>query len=122
MAAFASREEDEHDAHWQRILADDTVVVRTILLAEEVAGNVVSWVHEEKRAVGYWISRRFWGRGVASKALALFVDEIPERPLYAYVAEHNAGSIRVLEKCGFKVTGSRRKPGDVEERVYVLKA
>ena len=26
-----------------------------------------------------------------------------ERPLHAHVAKHNAGSIRVLEKCGFRL-------------------
>ena len=27
--------------------------------------------------------------------------EVPVRPLFAHVAEHNVGSHRVLEKCGF---------------------
>ena len=27
------------------------------------------------------------------------------RPLYAHVAKHNGASIRVLEKCGFKMAG-----------------
>jgi RimJ/RimL family protein N-acetyltransferase len=30
------------------------------------------------------------------------VDEVSARPLYAHVAAHNVGSIRVLEKCGFR--------------------
>ncbi len=29
------------------------------------------------------------------------------RPLHAHVAKHNAGSIRVLEKCGFRVVGKQ---------------
>ena len=28
-----------------------------------------------------------------------------ERPLYARVAKHNVGSLRVLEKCGFTISG-----------------
>jgi RimJ/RimL family protein N-acetyltransferase len=29
------------------------------------------------------------------------LDEVRERPLHAHVVEHNAASLRVLEKCGF---------------------
>ena len=54
-----------------------------------------------RRLVGYWIGREFWGRGVATAALAAFVAEVKERPLHAFVAEHNVRSIRVLEKCEF---------------------
>jgi RimJ/RimL family protein N-acetyltransferase len=41
------------------------------------------------------------GLGVATAALASFLTLLLERPLCAHVAEHNAGSVRVLEKCGF---------------------
>jgi RimJ/RimL family protein N-acetyltransferase len=122
MAAMPSRSADDHVAHWRRILADDTVIARTVELHGAVAGNVVSWVDGDDRLVGYWIGRRFWGTGVATKALALFVKEIDQRPLRAYVARQNVGSIRVLEKCGFTLARTRHEPGDVEELVYVLDA
>jgi RimJ/RimL family protein N-acetyltransferase len=35
--------------------------------------------------------------------LAAFLHLVAERPLSAHVAKHNVGSIRVLEKCGFRV-------------------
>jgi RimJ/RimL family protein N-acetyltransferase len=66
-----------------------------------VAGNVGSWAQDGKRLVGYWIGREFWGQGLATRALAELLTELPQRPLHAYVATTNAGSIRVLEKCGF---------------------
>jgi RimJ/RimL family protein N-acetyltransferase len=83
------------------ILQDPSVHVRTVELEGAVAGNVVSWVHDEERDVGYWIGREHWGKGVASAALASFLVLLDERPLFAHVAEYNARSIRVLEKCGF---------------------
>ena len=47
-----------------------------------------------------------WGRGVATRALAAFLGEAETtRPLFAGVVAHNAGSMRVLEKCGFSRTG-----------------
>jgi RimJ/RimL family protein N-acetyltransferase len=33
---------------------------------------------------------------------------VPDRPLYARAAADNAGSVRVLEKCGFVLTGHER--------------
>lgn len=101
MAAFASREEEAHVEHWRKILADDTGFTRTIEADGEVAGNCVSWLQDGHREVGYWIGKEFWGRGIATQALSLFVEEIAERPLHAWVARHNGGSIRVLEKVGF---------------------
>lgn len=42
---------------------------------------------------------------VTAGALRLLLTEVHERPLYAHVAKHNVGSLRVLEKCDFKVCG-----------------
>ena len=54
--------------------------------------------------VGYWIGKAYWGRGIASAALRLFLDDVERhRPLLATVVEHNAGSRRVLEKAGFQL-------------------
>jgi RimJ/RimL family protein N-acetyltransferase len=102
MAAFPARAYDAHMAHWaSNILADESAIARTIVVDGQVAGNVVSWRADDKRLVGYWIGREFWGRGIATRALAAFVAQLTERPLHALVALHNVGSIRVLEKCGF---------------------
>jgi RimJ/RimL family protein N-acetyltransferase len=105
MAAFTARDKEAFYSHWTRILADESVVTRTILLDGEVAGNVVSFEAAGRREVGYWIGREYWGRGIATKALSLFLGDETTRPLFACVAKHNAGSIRVLEKCGFKISG-----------------
>jgi RimJ/RimL family protein N-acetyltransferase len=100
MANFPARERAAFMAHWAKIL-EGSGTERTIEVDGEVAGNLVSWVHDGERDVGYWIGREHWGRGVATAALASFLTLLEERPLSAHVAEHNIGSIRVLEKCGF---------------------
>jgi RimJ/RimL family protein N-acetyltransferase len=121
MAAFPAREREAFDAHWARILADETVVTRTIVVDGEVAGNLVSFLTADRRLVGYWIGREHWGKGVASRALAEFVRELPTRPLYAHVATSNRGSIRVLERNGFERAGEARLTEDgVEELVFEL--
>jgi RimJ/RimL family protein N-acetyltransferase len=101
LANVPSRKRDDFMAHWRKIRADPTNVVRTVELDGAVAGNVVSWRSAEGRLVGYWIGREYWGRGIATAALGALLEVIPERPLHALVAAGNAGSIRVLEKCGF---------------------
>jgi len=101
MAAFPSRDRDAFMAYWAKVLANDALVTRTIVSDGEVAGNIGCWPDGEQRLLGYWIGRKFWGRGLATRALAELAATIDTRPLRAYVAKHNVASIRVLEKCGF---------------------
>ncbi|MCX4848747.1 GNAT family N-acetyltransferase [Streptomyces sp. NBC_00893] len=110
-AAFTSEDpSDRHafDAHWRRILADGSVVMRTVLAAGVVAGSAGVYGPPGDRQVTYWIDRAQWGRGLATAALSALLDAVPERPLHARAAADNTGSRRVLEKCGFTVTGKDR--------------
>jgi ribosomal-protein-alanine N-acetyltransferase len=54
---------------------------------------------------GYWLGRRFWGRGYATDATRLLVRYAfgtrEVRRLEGYVFAANPTSGRVLEKCGF---------------------
>jgi RimJ/RimL family protein N-acetyltransferase len=106
-------------AHWARIRLDETVILRSVLCDREVVGNVVSWENGGERYVGYWIGKEHWGQGIASAALAAFLDEVTTRPLRARAAKHNVASIRVLEKCGFAIS-AERTDGDVDEFLLVL--
>jgi RimJ/RimL family protein N-acetyltransferase len=56
---------------------------------------------------GYWLGRRFWGRGLATEAARAAAAEA--RALGALTASHfldNPASGRVLEKAGFSYTGA----------------
>ncbi len=103
LAGFPSRDWESFSAHWARILADDSLIQRAILVGGQVAGNIGRFPQDGEQLVGYWLGREYWGRGIATAALAAFLGELPERPLTAYVARHNAASRRVLEKCGFRL-------------------
>jgi len=127
MAAFPARDKERFVAHWAKVRADDTLVVRTIVADGLVAGNIGSWHDNGQQLLGYWIGREWWCRGVATQALTLLTVEVPIRPLYAHVAVHNVGSIRVLEKCGFRrdrvQEAKAPAPGsDTEELIFVLTA
>lgn len=124
MAAFPAREREAFMAHWARIMADDSVMLKTILFEGQVAGNILSFVQSGEREVGYWIGKEYWSKGIATRALAAFLDHVQTRPLYAHVAKHNIGSRRVLEKCGFIIVGEDKgfpdaRGEEVEE--FILK-
>ena len=107
MAAFTHEDPSDRAAflaHWARIRANASVVTRTILGEGEVVGNVASWVQGSERHVTYGIAREHWGKGLASSALRQFLTVVQERPLFAAAAADNAGSLRVLARCGFVVT------------------
>lgn len=125
MAAFPSRDRDAFMAHWSQIMADDSVLIKTILFDENIAGNIVCFEQLGEREVGYWLGKEYWGKGIASLALSQFLDLIKTRPLYAHVAKHNIASRRVLEKSGFKIAEedkffSKIFGEDIEEYILIL--
>jgi RimJ/RimL family protein N-acetyltransferase len=107
MAAFTSKNPADRAAfmaHWRRIMGDTAVLIRTIVTDGAVAGYVLSYEEAGRPEVSYWIGRAYWGRGIATRALATFLAEVnTTRPIYARVAQDNRGSLRVLEKAGFEI-------------------
>ena len=123
MAAFPSRDKESFMKHWANILANESVIVKTIEYEGRVAGNIVSWEMEGEWEVGYWLGKEFWGKGIATQALAEYVRLLKTRPLFAHVARHNVGSRLVLEKCGFTVIGedSYINPAGAKVEEFILK-
>lgn len=108
-AAFTDATARDRDAYlrkFRRILADDAIVSRVVEVDGEVVGSVAVFPIEGDTEVTYWIRRDWWGRGVATAALAALLQEVRTRPLQARVAEDNHGSRRVLERNGFVRIGS----------------
>src|SRR6476646_4457201 len=86
MAAFPARDKDQFAVHWAKLRGDHTLLVRTVVADGMVAGNIGSWQDDGQQLLGYWVGREWWGRGVATRALALMMEEVSIRPLYAHVA------------------------------------
>lgn len=109
MAAFTAKNPADRaafDAHWRKILADERIILRTILYGEEVAGHITvhPWFGEPE--ISYWLGKAYWGKGIATAALSTFLGLATMRPLHARVAQDNIASRRVLEKCGFTIIGA----------------
>jgi RimJ/RimL family protein N-acetyltransferase len=119
MAVFPARDRETFYGHWRRLLADDSLIQKTIVHDGRVAGNIGAWPQDGRRHVGYWLGREFWGKGLATQALQELTGEVvTERPLHAWVAATNTGSIRVLEKCGFVRVATHTT--DIEEHLFEL--
>ncbi|MFI5675862.1 GNAT family N-acetyltransferase [Streptomyces cellulosae] len=128
MAAFTAEDPadwDSFSALWQRIRSSQDVA-RTVLADGDVVGSAAVYGEPGEREVTYWVDRAYWGRGVATAALRGLLAEVPERPLYARAAADNQGSLRVLEKCGFRITATARgfanaRGEEIDEVVLSLK-
>jgi RimJ/RimL family protein N-acetyltransferase len=110
VAVSSPRDEAAFRLAWARIFKDSTVIARAILEGERLVGSISCFKQDGRDAVGYWIAREHWGKGIATRALRLLLAEVTIRPLHARAARSNAASIRVLEKCGFRVTGYEWAP------------
>ena len=120
MAAFTAENQTDRRAFLERvsrIQSDASVSNRVIEVDGAIAGTIASFRIDDRLEVTYWVDRTHWGKGIASAALQILLAETAERPLYARAASDNVGSLRVLEKAGFRRVGVNRDfaPGRGEE-------
>lgn len=128
MAAFIGKDPSDRsvfDSHWKRIMKSNDVRIRTILYENQIVGHIAKFIMFEKPELTYWIDRKYWGKGIATESLIIFLSEIKIRPIFARAAKDNLGSIRVLEKCGFEIIAYERgfaqaRGEEIEEVVMQL--
>lgn len=130
MAAFTRKDPGDKEAFmlfWARILGDENILIQTMLYDGQVAGSVLSYVQMGEREVSYWIGKEYWGKGIATRALEGLLGQIEARPLYARAAKDNLASLRVLQKCGFKIIAEDKgyanaRHAETEEYILELSA
>ena len=108
-----------------KLLGDPTVNNQTIILDDVIVGSIAKFVLHGDTEITYQIDRKHWGRGIATKALQVFLNQVIERPIYGRVAFDNYGSQKVLEKCGFVKIGSdsgyaNARQKEIEELIFKL--
>jgi RimJ/RimL family protein N-acetyltransferase len=129
MAAFTAKNPDDRaafDVHMAEVRASEAIT-RAVTVDGRLVGSIASFVIEGDTEVTYWIDRPFWGQGIASRALALLLELNPVRPVFARVASDNAGSLKVLQKAGFAITGTEvssanGRNAEIEETILRLDA
>lgn len=130
LAGTRPRDRAAFEARWKEILADAPlartgVTPRVIIADGLLVGSINIFPQEGTDSIGYWLAREHWGRGIATRAIALLIEEVGVRPLFARVASHNVASRRALERNGFVITSHSHRPATdryvaCEEIVLVL--
>jgi RimJ/RimL family protein N-acetyltransferase len=65
--------------------------------------------------VGYRLPKKFWGKGYATEAalatIKIGFEKLGLSEIVAHARKENSASLRVLEKCGMKITGEGQECG-----------
>lgn len=91
----------------------ETVGQFAIEVGSDLAGGIGFIIGSGERvgtaSLGYWLGRRFWGKGVMTEAVQIATqwafDTLRVRRVWANVMGPNIGSSRVLEKAGYALEG-----------------
>jgi len=94
--------------HEVRAVCHEGVVIGQVRL--QFARSTVSPGTEiDDAEVSYWLGEPFWGKGLMTEILSLYTRRcFSQRPLLSITAgvrDENTGSIRVLEKAGYRYIG-----------------
>ncbi|MBE0649495.1 MAG: GNAT family N-acetyltransferase [Bacteroidales bacterium] len=128
MAAFTPENPNDKAAYMNKysaLLKDPSITMRTICFGEEIAGSIAKFVMEGDAEITYWIDGKYWGKGIATKALKEFLKIENTRPIFGRVAFDNIGSQKVMEKCGFSKIGHEKsfanaRKKEIVEYIYKL--
>lgn len=88
-----------------------------IVIENEVVGAIglEHYIPGHKAEVGYWLGKKYWGKGLMSEVLKAVVEfafkKLKLKRIEANIYEPNIGSIKVCEKNGFKLEGKMRNYG-----------
>ena len=93
----------------EAVAKDNPTKVFAIEIDGEVVGSIgifpQSDIHEKNAEIGYWLSEKYWGNGIITKAILEIVDygfkTFDIVRIYARPFSTNKGSQRALEKAGF---------------------
>lgn len=100
-------------------------------LAGSIGMIIQSDVYSHSGELGYWVAEKYWGKGIATKAVKLIIayafNELKLERVFASVFDFNKASQKVLGKCDFQLECIAKKAyvknaviGD-EYRYYLLK-
>jgi RimJ/RimL family protein N-acetyltransferase len=106
MAAFRAEYPDDRtafDGHMAKVRTSPEVTTRAVTVDGRLVGTIASFVVDGDTEVTFWIDRSFWGQGIAGRALALLLESVRVRPLFARAASDNVRSLKVLQRAGFAI-------------------
>lgn len=128
LAAFTSKDPSDKTAYLEKYtkhVKDSTINMRTIIVDNVIVGSIAKFEMQGEAEITYWIDKKNWGKGLATKALEKFLIIEKTRPISGRVAFDNFGSQKVLEKNGFVKIGKDKgfanaRQAETEEFIYKL--
>ena len=101
------------------------MITGVIVRDSRLVGTIACDASEGVSDVTFWIDRPHWGRGTATRALGLVLEEISVRPIRTRAASNNAGSLRVRQMAGFlpistDLCFASGRSGEIEETTLEL--
>ena len=128
MAAFTPRDPADRaafEAHMKRVLASPDTTLLAVTRDGDLVGSIGCFVMDGETDITYWVDRAVWGQGIASRAVAAFLEVVTERPLYGRAASDNLGSLAVLRRAGFRelrteISYANARGTEIEETVLRL--
>lgn len=120
IVGFTPRTRAAFDEHWQRIITEQGVTLRTVEVDGQVAGYVCAFSRDGRPEIAYWFGREHWGKGVGRRAVLDFLETHRERPIFASVAIRNVASLAILRRCGFEFVAEEPGPDSLPEHLLRL--
>jgi RimJ/RimL family protein N-acetyltransferase len=128
MAAFTTEDPNDRaafDSHMAKTMSSPDVTVCAITCDDRLVGTIGRFVLEGVTEVTCWLDRSSWGKGIASRALELLLEDVSVRPVPDRVGSDNVGSLRVLQKAGFETVGTEvsyalARDAEIEETILEL--
>ena len=90
----------------EKIIDDESILIRTIIWEDDIAGHVLSFILDGEREVSYWIGKDYWGKGIATEAVRLAeaygFEKLGLTRITIVMDTKNTGSEKVAIKAGYK--------------------
>lgn len=92
----------------------DKMATRFVIVYQDILVGLIGLhfkddVYAKNSEIGYWIGEDYWGKGIGTAAVKLITDygfSLKDcHRIYAGVFEYNNGSMRILEKNGYRNEG-----------------
>ena len=114
-------------AAWLRRLRTYTKTKTAVPFAIDINGKVIGGIGLEnieghKAEIGYWLGKKYWGKGIMTEAVKLITNfafkRLKLKRVYGTIFSPNKASARVLEKNGYKLEGILRKHYHKDGKIY----
>ncbi len=104
---------DDADFYINMILEEDPQCSFAIEYETKFAGMIgllpMTDIYRKTAEIGYWLGEPYWGNGIMTEACKLLTNyglhTLDFTRLHTGVFEHNIGSMKILENCGYKKDG-----------------